>query len=103
MVGSIFTVSSSVGKLVTVLDNQSKGTVMAAVFNPKNKTTSTRRIKDRKSDDTLPSAGLLKWGSIASDSALSGTTGTDCMLVSGDRWQEMQGKLTENYSGDKKI
>jgi type VI secretion system secreted protein VgrG len=74
---------------------------MAAVFDTTNKT--PRRVKDPATDDTLPSLGSLGWGGIASDSALSGATGADCILVSGDRWQQMNGKLTENYSGDKKI
>jgi len=62
-----------------------------------------RRVKDPQTDDTLPSPGSLSWGSMASTSALSGTTGVDCMLVTGDRWKQMNGSLTENYSNDKKI
>ena len=74
---------------------------MASVFDTANKI--PRRVKDPITDDTLPPSGALNWKSITSDSALSSTTGIDCMLVHGDRWQEMKGSLTENYQVDKKI
>src|ERR1017187_9139897 len=74
---------------------------MPSVFDAANKI--PRRVKDPITDDTLPSPGSLNWKSITSASALSGTTGGDCMLVAGDRWQEMNGSLTEDYSNDKTI
>ncbi len=74
---------------------------MPSVFDAANKI--ARRVKDPVTDDTLPSPGSLNWKQITSDTALSGTTGVDCMLVHGDRWQEMKGSLTENYQVDKKI
>ena len=61
------------------------------------------RLKDPITDDTLPSIGSLSWASMTSDSALSGTTGADSMLVHGNRWQQVYGDLTENYSGSKEI
>lgn len=35
---------------------------------------------------------------ITQDSWLPGTTGLDCKLVHGDRWQELNGQLTENIA-----
>ncbi|MGA2137031.1 MAG: hypothetical protein ABSH50_32465 [Bryobacteraceae bacterium] len=74
---------------------------MSSVFDASTKI--PRRVKDPITDDTLPPSGSLNWKQITSDSALSGTTGADCMLVTGDRWQQMTGSLTENYSQDKTI
>ena len=74
---------------------------MPSVFDAANKI--PRRVKDPITDDTLPSPGSLNWKQIASATALSGTTGVDVMLVHGDRWQELKGSLTENYTVDKKI
>jgi hypothetical protein len=74
---------------------------MPSVFDAANKV--PRRVKDPITDDTLPSPGSLNWKQITSATALAGTTGVDCMLVHGDRWQEMKGSLTENYAVDKKI
>jgi hypothetical protein len=62
-----------------------------------------RRVKDPRTDHRLPPMGSLSWPTVMSDTALSGTTGVDCMLVTGNRWQEMKGSLTENYTHDKKI
>ncbi|MEW6366066.1 MAG: hypothetical protein AB1714_15660 [Acidobacteriota bacterium] len=59
-----------------------------------------RRVADPITDDTLPSSGSLSWGSITSDAALAGTTGVDCKLVHGDRWQQIDGNLTENINKD---
>ena len=39
--------------------------------------------------------------SIRSDTWLPGTTGVDCKLVHGDRWQEISGKMTQDIDGDK--
>jgi type VI secretion system secreted protein VgrG len=74
---------------------------MPSVFDAANKV--ARRVKDPRTDHTLPSPGSLNWKQITSATALSGATGVDVMLVHGDRWQEMKGSLTENYSVDKKI
>lgn len=74
---------------------------MPSVFDAANKI--PRRVRDPITDDTLPPPGSLNWKQITSATALAGTTGVDCMLVHGDRWQEMTGSLTENYSVDKKI
>jgi hypothetical protein len=62
-----------------------------------------RRTKDPGSDDKLPPCGALIWSSIASDSGLGGTTGADCKKIGGNRWQQIDGNLTEKYSGDKSI
>ncbi|MFI5092988.1 MAG: hypothetical protein ACHQIK_06065 [Candidatus Acidiferrales bacterium] len=40
-------------------------------------------------------------GSIISETWLPGTTGMDCKLVHGDRWQEITGKMTQDVGGDK--
>jgi len=61
------------------------------------------KVGDPGDDKSLPDGGALAYGSITGSSALSGTTGVDCMKVNGDRWQQMDGKLTENYTGDKQI
>ncbi|MEO8371389.1 MAG: hypothetical protein ABI806_19540 [Candidatus Solibacter sp.] len=74
---------------------------MPTVFDATNKI--PRRVKDPVTDDTLPSPGSLNWKQITSATALAGTTGVDCMLVHGDRWQEMKGSLKENYAVDKTI
>ncbi|HKM83556.1 MAG TPA: hypothetical protein VJY15_21670 [Candidatus Acidoferrum sp.] len=39
--------------------------------------------------------------SITSASWLPGTTGVDCKLVDGDRWQKITGKMTQDVDGDK--
>lgn len=72
-----------------------------AVFDSEVKT--KRRVQDPITDDTLPPIGGLKWPRIASDSALSGTIGVDCKEVHGNRWQQVEGDLTESYTGNKKI
>jgi type VI secretion system secreted protein VgrG len=74
---------------------------MPSVFDATTKV--PRRVKDPITDDTLPSPGSLNWKQITSATALAGTTGIDTMLVHGDRWQEMKGSLTENYTVDKRI
>jgi hypothetical protein len=69
-----------------------------------NATTETNlRTPDPRTDQKLPDPGSLSYGSITGTSAVSGTTGVDCMLVSGDRWQQMTGNLTEHYSANKTI
>ncbi|HEV7676381.1 MAG TPA: hypothetical protein VGQ12_17755 [Candidatus Angelobacter sp.] len=61
-----------------------------AVFDGKSKT--TRAVSDTGDDKKLPAAGSLSWSSIKTSSALSGTTGASCELVSGDRWHQTTGK-----------
>lgn len=48
------------------------------------------------SDSKTPRIGLLNLSSIASPTALSGTTGIDCSLIPGDEWNQLEGNLTEN-------
>jgi hypothetical protein len=55
-----------------------------------------RRVPDPKTDDTLPPSGSLNWTKITDVTALSKTKGVDCKLETGDRWQEINGALTEN-------
>lgn len=74
---------------------------MPDVFDAKTRT--KLRVSDPGDDKQLPDGGKLSYGSITGDTALSGTTGVDCMSVTGDRWQQMDGKLTENYTRDKEI
>lgn len=62
-----------------------------------------RRVKEPMTDKKLPSGMGLSYGSIAGESALGGTKGVDCKKLTGDRWEEVQGDLTQNYVGDKKI
>jgi hypothetical protein len=56
------------------------------------------RVADPLTDKSLGDSGLLPWGSITSLTGLAGTTGTDCKLVHGDRWQEIQGNMNEHYT-----
>jgi hypothetical protein len=74
---------------------------MALVFDGAVKT--PLRVKDPLTDDKLPGIASLSWGDIASESGLGSTTGVDCVKVAGNRWYQIQGNLTENYVGDKKI
>jgi len=57
-----------------------------------------RRVKDPSTDRTLPGPGSLSFGGITTVGALAGTTGVDCKLVHGDRWQEIKGNMTEHYT-----
>jgi hypothetical protein len=61
-----------------------------------------RRVVDPLTDKKLPLSGALSWGSITTTTALAGTTGLDCKLVHGDRWQEIGGKMTEHYTDNVK-
>lgn len=56
----------------------------------------SRAVADPGTDKTLPSSGSLSWGGITGASGVAGTTGVDCKLVSGDRWQQISGTHTEN-------
>lgn len=60
------------------------------------------RVKDPGTDKNLTPSGSLDYHGMTSASALSGTTGIDCKLVHGDRWQEIKGNMTEDYSGSVK-
>jgi hypothetical protein len=59
-----------------------------------------RRVADPLTDKKLDSPGSLSWGGITGTSALAGTTGVDCKLIHGDRWQQILGNMTENYTGN---
>src|ERR1051326_4467200 len=59
-----------------------------------------RAVADPKSDKNLPSPGSLSWGAIKGDGGLAGTTGVDCKLVNGDRWQQVIGSQTETLTGN---
>jgi hypothetical protein len=69
---------------------------MAAVFGGSTKI--SRAVPDPGTDKSLPSSGSLSWGGITGASAVAGTTGADCKLVNGDRWQQVNGNHTENVS-----
>ncbi len=45
--------------------------------------------------------GSAPLNTIALETFLPGTTGVDCKLVNGDRWQEITGKMTQDVGGDK--
>jgi hypothetical protein len=62
---------------------------MGAVFGGSTKI--SRAVADPGTDKTLPSSGSLSWGGITGASAVAGTTGADCKLVNGDRWQQVNG------------
>jgi hypothetical protein len=47
-------------------------------------------------DSKTPALGSLDLKSIASPTALKGTTGIDCSLVHGDEWNQIEGNLTAN-------
>src|SRR5579872_7403458 len=67
-----------------------------------NQTKIGRRVPDPLTDKSLGDDGLLPWNSITSASGLQGTNGIDCKLVHGDRWQEIQGNMTEHYTNNVK-
>jgi hypothetical protein len=71
---------------------------MAAVFGGSTKI--SRAVADPGTDKTLPSSGSLSWGGITGASGVAGTTGADCKLVNGDRWQQVSGNHTENLGGN---
>jgi len=63
------------------------------------KTTKTaRNVADPGTDKNLPDGGALTYGAMTTLTALAGTTGVDCKLVTGDRWQEIAGNMTEHYT-----
>lgn len=53
-----------------------------------------------ENDNKLPDSGALTWKHVNTPSDLAGTTGIDCKLVHGDRWQEIAGAMTEHFTGD---
>jgi hypothetical protein len=57
-----------------------------------------RRVKDPLTDKKLAGSGSLSWGSITTVTGLAQTTGVDCKLVHGDRWQEILGNMNEHYT-----
>lgn len=59
-----------------------------------------RTVKDPGSDHSLPPGGSLSFGAVKSVSALSGTTGVDACLITGNKWQQLNGKHTENVTMD---
>ncbi|MGD0578553.1 MAG: hypothetical protein ABSC08_06460 [Bryobacteraceae bacterium] len=61
-----------------------------------------RKVKDPLTDKTLPNGKALSYGAMTTPAALAGTTGNDCKLVHGDRWQEIAGNMTEHYTLDVK-
>jgi hypothetical protein len=65
-----------------------------------NQTKVPRRVPDPLTDKKLGNSGSLPWGSFTSITGLAGTTGVDCKLVHGDRWQEIKGNMTEDYTGN---
>ena len=52
-----------------------------------------------ENDNTLPDSGALTWKSANTPTDLQSTTGVDCKLVHGDRWQEILGSMTEHFTG----
>lgn len=69
---------------------------MGSVFDGSTKI--ERAVADPGTDDTLPSSGALPWGGVTTSSGLAGTTGADCKLVHGDRWQQIDGSHNETVS-----
>ncbi len=66
------------------------------VFNNNIKT--ALRVTDPVTDKNLTPSGSLSYTGITGTTALAGTTGIDCKLVHGDRWQEIKGNMTEHYT-----
>src|SRR5271169_1349502 len=71
---------------------------MGAVFDGKTKV--GRAVADPGTDDMLPNPGSMALGAIATPVSLSGTVGAHCMLVHGDRWQQITGNFTESVGSD---
>ena len=68
-----------------------------SVFDASTKT--GREVKDPLSDKTLPPPASLSWKAITTPTALAGTVGIDCKLVHGDRFQQIDKSMIENYGG----
>jgi hypothetical protein len=56
-----------------------------------------RKVKDPGTDKSLPDGKSLAYNAMTTVTALATTTGIDCKLVHGDRWQEIAGNMTELY------
>ncbi len=59
-----------------------------------------RAVADPETDHALPPSGALSFGAIKSATALSGTNGVDASLITGNKWQQLNGKHTENVTMD---
>lgn len=57
-----------------------------------------RAVADPGTDHSLPPSGSLSYGSITSLTALAGTDGVNTSLITGDKWQQLNGQHTENVS-----
>ncbi len=57
-----------------------------------------RAVKDPATDKNLPDGKALSYSAMPTTTALAGTTGVNCKLVHGDRWQEILGNMTEHYT-----
>ena len=66
---------------------------MGAVFDGKTKV--GRTVADPTTDHMLPNPGSLMLGAIDTSVALAGTIGVEGKLVHGDRWEQVDGSLTE--------
>src|SRR5580658_8770277 len=59
-----------------------------------------RDVADPGTDHLLPPSGALSFGAIKAVTGLSGTNGVDACLISGNKWQQLNGKHTENVTMD---
>jgi len=59
-----------------------------------------RTVADPGTDHSLPPCGALSFGGIKAVTALSGTNGADACLITGNKWQQLNGKHTENVTMD---
>lgn len=60
----------------------------------------SRAVADPGTDNALPSSGALSFQQITGSSGVAGATGADVKLVHGDRWQQLNGSLTECCTGN---
>ncbi len=61
-----------------------------------------RKVNDPGTDKSLPGGKALSYGAMTSATAVAGTTGLDCKLVHGDRWQQIDGSFTEQTNSNVK-
>ena len=71
---------------------------MGAVFDGKTKI--GRAVADPTTDCMLPNPGSLMFPAISTPVALTGTVGSDSKLVHGDRWQQIDGSVSEFVTGN---
>lgn len=71
---------------------------MAGVFDGKTKI--GRAVADPKTDQKLPSLGSLSQNKMTDKMGLSGTVGTACILVHGDRWVRISATQNMEVVGD---